>query len=636
MNSIVPSGLSKLPAVVVSGFLLCLLSAGPASGQQQGRYTAYGNYPVKTPDTLLTAYHDAKLPEDRLQAAERLMKFHQPYGASDSILYYANAMQAALAAMTPDASDKDRQLLDINRILAETLQKKGLYYEALANYLTAIQLAEKTEDRIAENDLRFGLANVYSLRGQTAKALDLYHALIRTSKNPYLVHRIRKELGKMYLAQQKTGSAKDELEAAYNYFRNESKPKETLESQLYLGDIAMAENREEDAFGAYSDVKNKAHEHQFMDLYVMAGQRIGDLLLHRKDYDGAQMVLGMTYTNAIQLEDLESQQSALRSLQYLYVQTKDYENAYAISTQYRMVSDEITALQNRREVNELEAKYQTAQKEKELLKQQQEVEKQKSAKVFLLVGFLVVLIPLIGLMYVYYQKLQAQNELNKSMERLNKQRIATLMKENELELLKANMDGQEAERERLGKELHDSIGGNLAAIKLQLSSSGNTHVVQQVDDTYQQVRDLAHHLIPPKFSKNDFTELIAQYLKHFDLAGKTTVSFQAFQKDELNALPSDLKVEIYKIVQELMTNTAKHAGASRVEVQLMVLDNELQLIFEDNGKGFAVDKATWGIGLRNIRERMCRYHGSMELNASLGKGTVIDIMLPLRTQENAV
>src|SRR5690606_24939792 len=248
-----------------------------------------------------------------------------------------------------------------------------------------------------------------------------------------------------------------------------------------------------------------------------AGQRLGDLLLKQKDYNGAQMMLGMTYTNAIQLEDLEAQQKALRSLQTLFVQINDYENAYAISTQYRMVSEEIRSLQNQREVNELEAKYQTAQKEKEILKQQQEVEKQKNAKIYLLIGFVAVLFPLIGLMYVYYQKLQTQSALNKSMKRLNEQRIATLMKENELELLKANLDGQEAERERLARELHDSIGGNLAAIKLQLSSSGNTRVVQQVDDTYQQVRDLAHHLIPPKFSKNDFTELIAQYLKHFDI-----------------------------------------------------------------------------------------------------------------------
>ncbi|WP_353195317.1 sensor histidine kinase [Parapedobacter defluvii] len=634
MNSIVSSHFSKL-LVVAANLLLYLVPASHVNGQQ-GRYTAYGSYPVKTPDTLLATYQNAKRPQDRLRAAEQLVTFHQPYGASDSVIYYAKAMEAALSEITPPPPDRDHQLMHINHILAETFQKKGLYYEALGNYLNAIQLAEKTRERTAIDSLEFGLANVYSLRGQTANALDIYQTLVRTSNNPYLVHQIRKELGKIYLAQQKAGAAKNELDTAYHYFLKESRPKETLESQLYLGDIALVENREDEAFDRYNDVKDKAHKHQFIDLYVMAGQRIGDLLLHKKDYEGAQMMLGMTYTNAIQLEDLESQQKALRSLQSLYVQIRDYENAYAISTQYRMVSDEITALQNQREVNELEAKYQTAQKEKELLKQQQEVEKQKSAKVFLLVGFLAVLIPLIALMYVYYQKLQAQSALNQSMERLNKQRITTLMKENELELLKANMDGQEAERERIARELHDSIGGNLAAIKLQLSSSGSLHIVRQVDDTYQQVRDLAHHLIPPKFSKDDFTELIAQYLKNFDISGKTTVSFRAFQKDTLNAIPSDLKVEIYKIIQELMTNTAKHADASRVEVQIMVLDNELQLIFEDNGKGFSADETTPGIGLRNLRDRLQRCQGTLELNTTPGRGTVIDITLPIKTQQHVV
>src|SRR5690606_21986552 len=136
-----------------------------------------------------------------------------------------------------------------------------------------------------------------------------------------------------------------ELAAAYQYFRNDTLTKEALESQLYLGDIALAENRETDAFNIYSDVKNNAQQQQFIDLYVMAGQRFSDMLLKRKDYDGAQMVLGMTYTTAIQLEDLEAQQKVLRSLQTLFVQINDYENAYAISTQYRRVSDEIRSLQ---------------------------------------------------------------------------------------------------------------------------------------------------------------------------------------------------------------------------------------------------------------------------------------------------
>src|SRR5690606_20557488 len=108
-----------------------------------------------------------------------------------------------------------------------------------------------------------------------------------------LVHQVRKELGKIYLAEQQIEAAKKELEAAYQYFQNDSLTKEALESQLYLGDIALAENRETDAFNIYAEVKNNAQQQQFIDLYVMAGQRFGDLLLKRKDYDGAQMMLGM-------------------------------------------------------------------------------------------------------------------------------------------------------------------------------------------------------------------------------------------------------------------------------------------------------------------------------------------------------
>ena len=105
---------------------------------------------------------------------------------------------------------------------------------------------------------------------------------------------------------------------------------------------------------------------------------------------------------------------------------------------------------------------------------------------------------------MYYQKIQTQSELAKKQEEYNTEKVKSLLQEQELNLIKASIDGQDEERKRIAQELHDSIGGNLAGIKLQLSSLAQNSpalktINSQIDETYQLVRDISHTLIPKKF-----------------------------------------------------------------------------------------------------------------------------------------
>ena len=363
---------------------------------------------------------------------------------------------------------------------------------------------------------------------------------------------------------------------------------------------------------------------------------MGDLLIARKDYDNAKALLSLVYANALQWNDLKAQLKVLNSLRNLHAVTGDYKNAYALMTQYLGISQEVLNKQNKKEINELEIKYQTAQKEKEILNKENELNHQKTVKYSLLIGFLVILLPIIGLLYMYYQKLQAQSKLNATMEEMNRQKIAALLKDKELELLKASVNGQEKERQRIAGELHDSIGGNLAAIKLQLSNqtAGNRldGLIRQVDDTYRQVRDLSHDLVPLKFSNTGFTELISGYIRQFNMPGNAVITFHAFPGEEIERIGTSLKAEMYKIIQELITNAQKHSQASKVEIQLTRLDGTLKLLFEDNGQGFSVETVKYGIGFQNIRERLKLFDGVFSIDSFPSKGTVIDIEIPLKPE----
>ncbi len=610
----------------ICGFLLTL----PA--QEATSMSAYGANPVRTPEALLTNWHRAKTIEDRFKAATALIRFHESSGTTDSVLFYAAAMQSALQQKTINAAEKLRYTSSLDYSMAKAYQAQGLFDEALRFYLQGISSGEQMKNSAVVDQNKFGQATVYYLRGENDEAIRLYNQVLASSNDKNLVYLIHKQLGILYLAQKELPKAAGYFNEALGYFRQTGQVKNELETRLNLAFIMELEHRPDTAYSAFVAIKDAAQANQFYDLYIKAGQHIGDSLFAKKEYENAQISLSMVYMNALQWGDLEAQRRAIRSLEEVYVAQGDYKNAYALGTQYIGVMNDITTRQNKREVNELEIRYNTAQKEKELLKKESQLQHQRTVKYGLLIGFIAVLLPVIALLYVYYQKLQTQSRLNSSKEEANRQKITAMIKEKELEVLKASVAGEENERRRLSKELHDSIGGNLAAIKMQLFNQPNEKldaIAHQIDATYQQVRDLSHNLAPKGFHNTAFTELVRAYLERFHIEGKPELRFQVYPEAVINAMNIELKIELYKIIQELMTNAQKHAQASVIELQLTCIDHAIKLIFEDNGRGFHIDKMVPGIGLQNIRERLKIVQGTLSIDSFPGRGTVIDIEIPL-------
>ena len=238
------------------------------------------------------------------------------------------------------------------------------------------------------------------------------------------------------------------------------------------------------------------------------------------------------------------------------------------------------------------------------------------------------------LLLIKLQQLQAQSQLNVKQEEINRQKVASLIKAQELKLVKASIEAQDEERGRIARELHDSIGGNLAAIKLQMNNLSDEAdvkktIVDQLDETYQQVREISHNLIPSKFSQNAFTTLINDYIEKLDKASDQDITFIPHPKDKINALDENLQVEIFNILQELITNTLKHAKAKNVEIHVNIHNNILQLLFEDNGIGFDKGKTPSGIGLQNIKSRLEALHATMNIDSTINRGTAVTIEIPI-------
>ncbi len=270
-------------------------------------------------------------------------------------------------------------------------------------------------------------------------------------------------------------------------------------------------------------------------------------------------------------------------------------------------------------------------------KEQSELRQKSLVKNIAILVAVILILAAIILIVLYQQKLKAIELLNLRTEEVNKQKIYKLLSDQEFLAMKASMEGQERERKRIAQDLHDGIGGNLASIKLNLANIINDtddeklrKVMKNIDETYNEVRSISHNLLPSRLMDAAFTGLIINFVNEILNKKHIKVNFEAFPKDELNQLATEIKVEVYRIIQELMNNIVKYSKAKNVDIQLIKRSGQVNLMVEDDGVGFDVKKAATGIGLRNIQSRIEEMDGEISIESSIGNWSLVNIEIPIK------
>ncbi|RSC96217.1 sensor histidine kinase [Tenacibaculum singaporense] len=608
--------------VIITVLLFFALEGMSQSVGVQG-FKAFGVNPTIPNDSLFSKINKAKDFKAKYDATFDLIEFHREKGNLDSIIYYGNKLYTETTKNK--LIDKENHLSKVSSIVAEGKLEKGLFDEALKWYFKGIEHSNsKPNDELFVKN-RIGLGAVKYVRGKEEEGKAIIEECIENAPNEKLKHDAFFELGFIYYTKNEFEKAKENYNEAKLFYVSDGYVKETLKIDLWLGRILQKEGKTAEALDLCYNVFNESLSRGFFTLYAKAGNVIGNFYLKEGDYENAKTILSTVYINSIQWGNLEIERRAILGLQNAYAETGDYKNAHALMTQLNRVNNEILVSQNKQQVNELEIQYKT-------LEQKQEIERQKTVKAYILIAFLIVLIPVLALLYMYYQKLQTQSKLTKTLEEVNQQKITTLLKDQELKLVKASLEGQNNERKRIARELHDSIGGNLATIKLQLSNKSKLEeesLIKQVDETYNQVRELSHNLMPKKFKDSAFTTIITEYINNVKALSKEQITLQIHPAEEVDQVNENLKVELYKIIQELLTNALKHAKATQIDIQLSVFNNTIQLLFEDDGVGFDQEKVKYGLGFQNLKDRLKTIKGNILINSFPNKGTVIDIDVPL-------
>ena len=199
-------------------------------------------------------------------------------------------------------------------------------------------------------------------------------------------------------------------------------------------------------------------------------------------------------------------------------------------------------------------------------------------------------------------------------------------------------DGQERERKEIGKELHDNIGQQLATTKLYLDLAQTAdsnyaagmlaRASKSISDLINEVRNMSHSLVPPSLGDLGLVESVQELVATLRFVQKLQITFIHDHFCEAG-LPENMKLMLYRIIQEALNNVLKHAHARTVQI---VLSNNLRfLLFEikDDGQGFAPEKMRKGLGLNNIRNRAALFSGKVIIKTATGKGCTIKAVIPV-------
>lgn len=482
----------------------------------------------------------------------------------------------------------------------------GLVFMSIGQFEKAIEFHEKAQS----------LLDIDSK--ETAEQLSIYHNFV--SAYCYLA---QGDKAKVYLDNaKKIMSSVNQSSYFTQYFYQEA---------MYFTTKQQTAN----ALNTLAKGIKNAEKYNQIDLLQMLKFRVYNIYLMQKDYVKAKDVLLNLVNDKVLIQEPLNKKITYQQLASVNEILENYTEALDWQKKVNALSDSIQNANLIEKINELEVIHQTNEKEKkiewlEFQNQQSDLlNKNKQLQISLLIGS-IVLISIITLLV--YSNFKKQKKLNSEIQRNHEREIDTIESKRKYEATVAVLNGEEKERQRIAQDLHDSLGGMLASIRMGLSldkSLQNNEQIVKIDKAIAEVRRISRNLMPESL-KNLGLETAMNELCDSMSNPKLEITFESFNIDK--ALPFLYQLAMYRITQEALSNCIKHAQATKVIVQISQNNELLSLTIEDNGVGFDIKESKTGHGLLNMKNRAKLLNATLEIVSEKGEGTTINMEANVKTE----
>lgn len=550
--------------------------------------------------------HFRKAIQYHTKALELRKKLGKPYGIGSSLSKMGNcyvelqepqqALDCHLKALVYFRKIQDK------RSIAYTLNNLCAIYHDLRNYTYIGKLAQESFTLTRELADTLGMANslgylstASQARGEEEKALGFEKEAFRLAslvKDTAMMSSILNNLGYSYSRLKRFDESRKAYQSAVDLNLAWSRP-DTNGLILYLANLA---NRQRDIrlyVPALSNLRKAKH------LALSAGLS--------KHLPQVYKTLGDVF---VEMQQADS------AIVYMDLYKSAYEKQFSTE-----VAQQFARLQTRYEVE-------IREQEKARLKQENELQHQRIRQLQLSWGILFLVLVLVLMGFWLWRSRQ-------------KNREALRQKEEEIKAGQARtqaiLEGEELERKRIARELHDGVGQQLSAARLQISGledslgqDGNEPVKKSLyllDMAVKEVRSVAHAMLAQSVQTKGLKQALEDFAEGIRKPGKLDVDLQV-EDGEVFA-NTELSHALFRMVQELASNVIRHSGARHLAIQVMLQENTVLLMAEDDGKGFMPAEVEEGAGFRNLRNRLAPFAGQLHIDSQPGKGCTVTVEIPV-------
>lgn len=553
---------------------------------------------------------------------------------------------------------------------------KSMYPEALQHYHKAMPLYQKDENFRGVGACFTNIGNVYRFQSQLDSAVANYQRAVDIFRQHHLHDALSQaygNVGGVFQMMQQYNKAhqyhslsvdaaiqsKDSLilcNALINkgtVLNDLDRIEESINSYIEAMKIAKAIDNDYVIHLAYINLADHARKAKEFDRALEYGvnalhharklgtpydiadvqRRVGDIYASMGNHQEARNFYLEAVTTAREINAREVIMSSYEALHRSSASLGDYHNAYDYQTLAAQYRDSVLNEKQLQIINELEVKYQTLQKDQALYRQQLELQESRQFTTYV-VGISLILFLTVVILYVQYQNRKKQHAAQ----------LERTRQEKEIHVLQALMQGEEKERTRIARALHDEVAGLLAAAKMNLDSLTNSHTANDtyrnavvlLDEASASVRKTAHNLMPEFLMQYGLDKALRRYCDSIGRTGELTIQYDSW--GDPIALPAAFELSVYRIVQELLNNVIKHARATEAIIQLGFQEGLLSVTVEDNGVGLPpdADPTDPKSNLAFLKSRVAAINGTIDITSEPGAGVSVHIEFELASEKVGV
>lgn len=570
-------------------------------------------------DSLKKVYSSASA---EMQIVYTKGRYFLRIGQPDSVAYYASlGIEQAKAD-----SNKENEIAFIS-MLAVAYRHKGNYEKAINNYMQIIKISEQMGNEVNAAVVKVNVANIYIQLSDFESADTILKNAYRTFKKYNNSNHVATTLGMMAFVQLNFGDTTTAISTSTKALAlsNKLKNKDGIAKAAgILGSIYQHKQLYDSSiyyFKQTIEVANTISDRYYLTMaktglmeayfknrqYAEARQIAEELLssISRSSRAPERIKFYLTYSNI--LNHFGRHKDAY---QYLY---KAYE-----------LNKEITKSENKKIVNEIRTKYETEKKDKEIAQNKLIMQEQSNLlyKRNLYLTLLVFAVALLILIIILVRM-------------RSKHKLEQLYEQKRLQILNASVEGEEKERKRIARELHDSIANELAVIKMGIESIETedneskeklSSLAAMANAAYKETRRISHNLHPAPSIRNRFAEAVKEYLEGMP-AGKAHTEVHVLKKGELK-LPAEKQLLIFRIMQELVGNALRHSDAMSITVDLIINEEQVNITVNDDGKGMTEAILHNPETLSSVKENINILDGLIDIDSTVNEGTTIMVSVP--------